>query len=843
MVQPGRVVLPMLMHTPHKLIWTWKMRATVGTLTTAGIILFALGVGCAQSSQGAPDAGASQRQPVSAPDGQGAVEVGEGGERRTLRREAATEVVVDEALFRPYLLSEGAPRALREAHVALAAEESSKARARLEAFLIEAPEHALAPQVGFILATLERDAGKHKAAAKRFEALSESYPLLSDHASFLGAQSAFAAGRHAQAIRLCTAIPMSSPFGSPSKHLRARALLKLDKAREGIEVLEELVEARPRARATADVRLHLAGAYEASGRAVEAVKIYQALRMRYPGRYLEREAEAGIKRLRGKLSKVQARRLLTPSPRDRVRRAEALQDVHRSQQVIDEMKALSRERGVKTGSDVWCDAMHLEAYAHRKLRRHDDAANAFALYLKGCPEHGGVLKALYSSARSLWTVDRDKEALVAFERVWTEFPQHSYADDAVLYAARIHRGNDNDAEMFRLLDFQVRTFPRGDMLGSAHWMRVVELIQSDRHVDVVAAVDKIGEATGEVDIYTRGRLAYFRARSLEQLGRRDQALKGFEAVVEAVPMSYYALLALNRMRVLDAGRFEARMSALARQRGEREVWTIEPPEVASDRRFKRGLELLRLGLLDRAKGEFDRLRAHYKGHEQVLWSLTLLFDRAGAYHLSHNIPRREIGSFGASWPTGRSLDMFLLAYPRPYHDAVAKWARTRKISEALAYAIMREESGFNARIESWANAYGLMQLILPTAKQMASADGLKRPTPKRLKGEHLMRPELNIRLGTRFLSELSAAYGHHPAVTIAGYNGGFGNVDRWLKARGDQPLDLWVEEIPFGQTRHYTKRVLTSLWTYQWLYGATGQDAPVQDRLILVPLKLPAPSR
>ena len=75
MVQPGRVVLPMLMHTPHKFVWTWKMRATVGTLTTAGIILFALSVGCAQSSQsasGAPDAGASARQPVSAPGGQGA---------------------------------------------------------------------------------------------------------------------------------------------------------------------------------------------------------------------------------------------------------------------------------------------------------------------------------------------------------------------------------------------------------------------------------------------------------------------------------------------------------------------------------------------------------------------------------------------------------------------------------------------------------------------------------------------------------------------------------------------------------------------------------------------------
>jgi soluble lytic murein transglycosylase len=73
-------------------------------------------------------------------------------------------------------------------------------------------------------------------------------------------------------------------------------------------------------------------------------------------------------------------------------------------------------------------------------------------------------------------------------------------------------------------------------------------------------------------------------------------------------------------------------------------------------------------------------------------------------------------------------------------------------------------------------------------------------------------------------------------VTISGYNGGFGNVDRWLGARGKQPLDLWVEDIPFGQTRHYTKRVLTTMWIYRWLYG-TGED-----RILAVPQKLPPPS-
>ena len=63
------------------------------------------------------------------------------------------------------------------------------------------------------------------------------------------------------------------------------------------------------------------------------------------------------------------------------------------------------------------------------------------------------------------------------------------------------------------------------------------------------------------------------------------------------------------------------------------------------------------------------------------------------------------------------------------------------------------------------------------------------------------------------------AFGASPAMIIAGHNGGLGNVGRWVRERGGEPLDLWVESIPYGQTRNYTKRVLTSFWAYSWLTG------------------------
>ena len=84
----------------------------------------------------------------------------------------------------------------------------------------------------------------------------------------------------------------------------------------------------------------------------------------------------------------------------------------------------------------------------------------------------------------------------------------------------------------------------------------------------------------------------------------------------------------------------------------------------------------------------------------------------------------------------------------------------------------------------------------------------------------LFEPTVNVRLGTAYMKELSKELGNHPALIIAGYNAGESNVSRWLGKRGGLPLDLWVEDIPYGQTRKYTKRVLSTFWTYKWLYGS-----------------------
>ena len=89
----------------------------------------------------------------------------------------------------------------------------------------------------------------------------------------------------------------------------------------------------------------------------------------------------------------------------------------------------------------------------------------------------------------------------------------------------------------------------------------------------------------------------------------------------------------------------------------------------------------------------------------------------------------------------------------------------------------------------------------------------------RLTRPMLNNPEVNIKLGATYLGYLSEMYDSHPALVIAGYNAGEGAVARWVREHPGADLDYFIERIPFSQTRGYTKRVLATYATYDFLYG------------------------
>jgi len=156
-------------------------------------------------------------------------------------------------------------------------------------------------------------------------------------------------------------------------------------------------------------------------------------------------------------------------------------------------------------------------------------------------------------------------------------------------------------------------------------------------------------------------------------------------------------------------------------------------------------------------------------------------------------------------------DVWQLLYPIPYWKAVSSQASRTQIDPSLILAVIRQESGFEVKARSRANARGLMQILPSTGRKLA-----RQAKVPRYNAAKLYDAETNITLGTRFLASLLSQYGDtEPA--LAAYNAGNSRVDRWLNEYGREDMAEFVERIPFSETRNYVKQVLSNKARYDLL--------------------------
>jgi soluble lytic murein transglycosylase len=158
-----------------------------------------------------------------------------------------------------------------------------------------------------------------------------------------------------------------------------------------------------------------------------------------------------------------------------------------------------------------------------------------------------------------------------------------------------------------------------------------------------------------------------------------------------------------------------------------------------------------------------------------------------------------------------------LLFPIHYPDLVQNYSEKAGVSAFLVLGLIRQESSFNPNSLSGSSAVGLMQLLVPTAQDMVLAS-----ESLRVSKIALMDPDTNIQLGTRYLAYLNKRLANDPLLVVASYNAGPNAVARWANKRmpvlRNQP-DVFVEQIPYDQTRHYVHHVFEGMWNYYQLYN------------------------
>lgn len=682
------------------------------------------------------------------------------------------------------------------------------------------------PGAAFLRGLALLELGRPAEAAEAVAGIEAKLPELADRVAFLRGEALEAAGRAPEAIAVYAEVPEGSLRIAEARLARARLAARSGQRAAALAALAPLLEVGPPSDAGKPdhgaTALLLAARLAASDG--DPARARRLLLDCWAGHPLAPEADgcrAGLAALGGPEG-------APPAPEDVLRRAEALLDANRNETALALLSPLLSAVGPAAPAEPFACGVHAAVgRGLRKERSYTRAIEALRPVAERCGDPEVRVRALYLLASSASIAGDREEAVRLYRRLASEFPGHSFADDALFFAADLlaRLGRVPDAQ--EALSALVSDHPGGDYRDEARF-RLAWLARSTGNLDAALAQLLAIEEQQRADGYEHARAAYWRARLLAARGEEGRAAARaiWTDLVARYPADYYGLLARARLSgdgrghpAVPAHTIPAQAPAAAMR------WDAGP--LRDDPRFQAGVTLLRLGLDREAAEELGaieprRLREAAEASPDAILLVADLLDRAGDHRAAHGLLRTRARAAFRRPPDGDNVRVWRIAYPQAYRGEVKRWSAASGIHPDLVQALMREESALDPRALSPAGAVGLTQLMLPTAQEVARSLRLG----GKMTRARLTDASLNIRLGSRYLATLVKRFDGSIALALAAYNAGGGAVSRWLEQRKGLELDEFVEEIPVEETRGYVKRVLRSYAAYRLLYGTAVEPPP-----------------
>ena len=452
-----------------------------------------------------------------------------------------------------------------------------------------------------------------------------------------------------------------------------------------------------------------------------------------------------------------------------------------------------------------------------KRRNYSKALTRFkkALATQADPEVKGLALHMTVDAR-LRRGDIDKSIKDSL-RFLADYPSHEKACAVRYMLGKAYKESDKFEKAIEIYTDLTRAHPSCNYAPSALWYIGWMHYKMEHWETARQALTRI--AISDTQRFEKERAMYWLARIADRTGLPRHAVDIYRLLIRRYPLSYYSNLATQRLQDLGT---PLPPSYLEKEslRG-LEVGTdllLDISKYKNQPNFYKGLELVRLGLGTHAEREFRELRKQFQEDENLNVMLAYLYYLTGDYQRSIYLFRTKIKGFSKQYPGSDNRSGWMLAYPLHFWQTIEHLSRSVALDPLLQIALIREESSFQAEVKSYAHAVGLTQIIYSTGRHIARQLGFKG-----FSLESLTDPETSIRFGSFHLKELIDKFKGNHALAISSYNAGETAVRRWVRERDDQPMDEFIEDIPYSQPRRYTRRVLKSYGIYRHLYSPAGR--------------------
>jgi soluble lytic murein transglycosylase len=495
-----------------------------------------------------------------------------------------------------------------------------------------------------------------------------------------------------------------------------------------------------------------------------------------------------------------------------LRRAELLVAEKRYGDAYEALAALVA-KGSKTAAVADEELVRLKMGVAQYHRRQLSAAAAI---LKKVHREDLAPEALFYLAETARRLRQKTVWLTRASELCEKFPKSPWSEEMLFSLARRHDDDDERAQALGYYRRMLSEFPAGRHVLEAKWRVLWEDFRAGRYADAGFGWEETARERPGSD--ESSKLLYWAGRAYQASGRFDRAEPLYRQVLLGYQNTYYGRRAFEHLSEIQ----DQRSSLAAIEAARSGIDLSDALSVDRVDLQTRIVQLYVAGLEKEALRE-AALAASGRRDDSAFLALAAWIHADRRRNLDAFRTIREAFPFHVS-ATGDLLPrpIWELFYPLGYWEPIERYSAERGLDPYLVAALIRQESTFNPRVRSHAGARGLMQILPSTGKILARQEKL------RYNVSDLYDPEINIRYGTRYLKDVLGSFGGRVDYALASYNAGPHRVRRWTGMDLSIPSEVFIEEIPFDETRDYVKLVLRNEMLYRRLYGGAALTAPAE---------------
>ena len=632
-----------------------------------------------------------------------------------------------------------------------------------------------------------------------------SYPEIEDYIRFHLAKVLMDSNKNTEALEQINILHKNFPetlLFTQSKILLAKVLEQSDKIEDALSVLaetEKRISSFPKSfnlRSYLPEIIYLQGQlYQKIRKINEAYNRYRLLHIDFPSSPLTRQAKEHM----NELSKVEGIIIIPLTIDEHTRRIRKLLSDVKYQQTVTEVTDLLAIESPLPGKFYF-----YLAQAQKGLRKRNLANSALRKFINHFPDHSRVQEALFNIGRNFWNTGYYRDGLKYFETSIEENPNSNLANQARFFIGKMHEEKKRYSQATSYYEALIHNFRSSEYAERAAWQ--LGWLNYTKG-DFQKSFDYFGKSSQE---YPSGLFIessmFWAAKSLEKLNRKELATQLFNDLNFKFPYTYYGIRSGEK----------GNKKIVSKLNNNQEI-SINNPTLSSIAKFhySRSVELTATGFHEDARNEISNLeKSVRKNFSGVIW-LTSLYNNAHAYsdtvrilQLYKNF-KTKIGEKELSYNFWKNF------YPPAYDKTIRNISKNLGVNPYFVQGLIRQESLFNAKVQSRAGAIGLMQIMPKTGRSLHTNSNMTRP----FKTDILFDPETNIQLGIQYIHQLKNRFKKNKTHVLISYNAGPHNLKKWLTRfkHIDDP-DVFIESIPYPETRKYVKKVLRNHGIYKTLY-------------------------